>query len=148
LERAVNRLIMMVILFVAALGIANSILMNIMERTREFGVMMAIGTSRKEVMGMVVIETLLLSTVGVVIGNILAVSLTAYFHSNGFDLKWLTSANLVIDGAIVQTVSYPTIQWMNSLVVTSLILLLAVFASFIPSRHISKLSPVKALRSL
>lgn len=148
LEKAVNRLIMMVILFVAALGIANSILMNIMERTREFGVMMAIGTSRKEVVGMVVVETLLLCTVGVAIGNLLAMGLTTYFGHIGFDLKWLTSANIVLGGAIVQTVSYPSIVWMNSLVVTSLIFLLAVFASIIPARHISRLSPVKALRSL
>ena len=45
---------MCVILFVAAMGIVNSILMSILERTREFGVMMAIGTYRTEIVKMVV----------------------------------------------------------------------------------------------
>ncbi len=147
LDKAVNRLLMIIILCVAALGIGNSILMSIMERTREFGVMMAIGTRKKEIISMVTIETLMISLVGIVLGNALAVGIITYFGKVGFDLKWLTAQKLVIDGTIIQTVSYPTVQWSNSLSVTCVILLLTLIVAIMPARHISKLNPVQALRA-
>lgn len=147
LDRAVNRLLMILILCVAALGIANSILMSIMERTREFGVMLAIGTDRKEVIKMVVVETLLLTIVGVLLGNVFGWAVTGFFNTVGFDLRWLTAKDFVIQGAVVQTVSYPTIRFYNSLVVTSVILVLALLVSYFPARQAGTLTPMKALRS-
>ncbi len=147
LDRAVNRLLMFLILGVAALGIANSILMSIMERTREFGVMLAIGTARRDVVKMVVVETLLLTVVGVLVGNLLGILVTVFFNQVGFDLRWLTSKDFVVQGAIVQTVSYPVVRVMNSLVVSGVIMGLALVVSFFPARHAGSLTPMKALRS-
>lgn len=147
LNKSANSLLMIIILFIAAMGIANSILMSILERTREFGVMMAIGTTKKEVISMVITETFLLSAVGVAFGNILGVGLTLYFHTRGFDLKWLTSQKIVVQGTIIQTVSYPNVHWNNSLTITLMILGLSMLVSFFPVRHISNLNPVKALRA-
>lgn len=147
LDKAVNQLLLYIVLCVVALGIGNSILMSIMERTREFGVMMAIGTKKKEIISMVIVETFLLSLVGVIVGNIMGLSIVLYFGKIGFDLRWLTAQKLVIDGTIIQTVSYPTIKWMNSLSVTLVILVLTVIVAILPSRHIAKLNPVQALRA-
>jgi ABC-type lipoprotein release transport system permease subunit len=147
LNKSANRLLMIVILFIAAMGIANSILMSILERTREFGVMMAIGTTKREVIKMVIVETLFLSVVGVVLGNVFGIGLTLYFNQVGFDLAWLTSQKIVVEGTIIQTVSYPTVQLHNSLVITLSILVLSLLVSFIPVRHIAGLNTVKALRS-
>jgi len=148
LNKGANRLLMFIILFVAALGVANSILMSILERTREFGVMLAIGTSKGDVIRMVVVETLLLSSIGVMLGNVFGALLTLYFHQHGFDLAWLTSQKIVVEGTIIQTVSYPTVQWQNSVFVSLTILVLSFIVSVIPIRHVSNLSPVRALRSL
>jgi ABC-type antimicrobial peptide transport system permease subunit len=131
LNKSANRLLMGIILFISALGIANSILMSILERTREFGVMLAMGTSKKEVIKMVITETVLLSLVGVFLGNILGIAVTEYFHSNGFDLKWLTSQPIMVQGTIVQTV----------------IVFLSFVVSFLPVRHVANLNVVKALRA-
>jgi ABC-type antimicrobial peptide transport system permease subunit len=147
LDRAVNRVLMFVILFMAAMGVANSILMGIMERIREFGVMMAVGTTTRQVIRMVVVETLLLTVVGVVIGNVLGILITLYFGHRGFDLRLLTKRDLIIDGSILQTVNYPSVHWHNSLMVTVVILVLALVVSVFPARHISKLSAVQALRA-
>ncbi len=147
LDRAVNRLLMILILCVAALGIANSILMSIMERTREFGVMLAIGTARDEVIKMVVVETMLLTLVGVLVGNVFGWFVTGFFNQIGFDLRWLTSKDFVIQGAVVQTISYPTVRLYNSWVVTSVILCLALLVSYFPAKHAGNLTPMKALRS-
>jgi ABC-type lipoprotein release transport system permease subunit len=148
LNNSVNRLLMFIIIFVAALGIANSILMSILERTREFGVMMAIGTTKKEVVQLVITETILLSAVGVFLGNVLGVMVTQFFHYYGFDLAWLSSQKLVVQGTIIQTVSYPEIHWGNSFYISAIVLSLSVIVSFIPIKHVSKLNPVIALRSV
>lgn len=147
LNKGVNRLLMIIILCVAALGIANSILMSVMERTRECAVMMAIGTTKREVISMVVMETMLLSVVGVIFGNILGVLVTSYFTKYGFDLKWLSNQDLVVNGILMQTVSYPTVQLHNSVVVTAVILVLSLVVSVIPARHIARMTVVHALRS-
>ena len=148
LNKSANRLLMFIIIFVAALGIANSILMSILERTREFGVMLAIGTTKKEVVKMVIMETLLLSLVGVALGNLLGALVTQFFHYYGFDLAWLSSQKLVVQGTIIQTVSYPAIQWRNSLLISGIVFILSLIVSFIPIRHVSQLNPVKALRAI
>lgn len=148
LNQSANRLLMFIIIFVAALGIANSILMSILERTREFGVMLAIGTTKKEVVKMVVMETLLLSLVGVALGNLLGFLVTEFFHHYGFDLAWLSSQKLVVQGTIIQTISYPEIRWNNSLLVSVIVLVLSLIVSFIPIKHVSRLNPVNALRAI
>jgi len=132
----------------AALGSANSSLMSILARSREFGVMMAVGTRKGEGVRMVIVETLLLSAIGVLIGNLFGIALTLYFNHRGFDLRWLTSQRIVVQGTIIQTVCYPVVHWINSFIVTAAILVLSVIVSIIPVRHISRLDTVKALRAL
>ena len=139
-------ILMLIILSVASLGIANSILMSILERTREIGVMIAVGATRYEIVGMVVGETLILSVVGLLLGNSLGVTVTAIFGKTGFDLAWLTSQKLVIDGTIIQTISYPAIHWSNSFAITMVVIALSLCAALVPARHIARLQAVKALR--
>ena len=148
LNESTNRLLMFIIIFVAALGIANSILMSILERTREFGVMLAIGTAKKTVVKMVVMETFLISLVGVVFGNLLGFLVTEFFHRYGFDLAWLSSQKLVVQGTIIQTISYPEIRLNNSLLVSLIVVIVSLVVSFIPIKHVSRLNPVTALRAV
>jgi len=148
LNKSANRLLMMIIIFVASLGIANSILMSILERTREFGVMLAIGTTKEEVVRMVLLETFLLSSVGVSLGNILGCLVTWFFHYKGFDLSWLTSQSIVVQGTIIETVSYPDIRLGNSLFISVVVFFLSWVVSLIPIRHVTRLNPITALRAL
>lgn len=147
LNKSANRVLMFVILFIAALGIANSILMSILERTRELGVMMAIGTTRKEIIRMVVMETMLLGGVGVCLGNALGIGLTLYFNKEGFDLRWLTSHAIVVQGTVIQTVSHPEVVWMNSVVTSGVVILLSLIVSIVPARYVSRLNAVQALKT-
>jgi putative ABC transport system permease protein len=146
LNKSANSVLMFVILGVAAFGVANAILMGLMERTREFGVMVAIGTHKHEVRKMVVAETILLSSVGAILGNIMGYGMTLFFGRYGFDLQWLTKGSVVVGGAIVQTITYPRMVWGHSFKVTIAILLFSFCIALLPVRHIGRLEPVKALR--
>jgi len=148
LNRGVNRILMFVILGISALGIVNAILMSILERKREFGVMMAVGTAKLELMGMVAMETLLMGVVGCTVGNLLGISLTLYFKRVGFDLSWLTDEKLSVNGAFIQMVSYPEVHWGNSFGISVAVLVLSFVVALIPVRQIAAIKPVQALRSL
>ncbi len=136
-----------IILFVASLGIANSILMSILERTREFGVMMAIGTRKRDVIRMVLAETILLTCVGAILGNLFGIALTLYFNNHGFDLAWFTSHKVMVEGTMIQTICYPKVNLSNGISIAMIIFILSMVVSAIPVFHIHKLRTVEALRS-
>jgi len=146
LDRAANRVYMAILLFLVAIGIVNSILMSVLERKREFGVMLAVGTTKSEVMHLVATETFLMAVVGVALGNTMALLFTLYFQHYGFDLHWLTDRNIVVNGAVLQTVSYPSMQWAHCFLVSGVILAASVLISLLPARQIARLHPVSALR--
>lgn len=147
LDRALNRLLLFIILFVAALGAVNSILMGLMERVREFGVMMAVGTSRIAISSMAAVETILLAGTGILFGNVLGVGLTLLFYRTGFDLKWLTSHDFFVDGTIVETISHPWPRLGNSLVISGAILAISSLFSLFPARYLARLRPIQALKA-
>ncbi len=79
-----------IILFALLFGITNTMLMSVMERVREFGVLMAVGMKRSRVFFMIIMETISLSFIGGIIGLILALILIQYFGSVGINLSAFT----------------------------------------------------------
>jgi ABC-type lipoprotein release transport system permease subunit len=79
-------IMVVVILFVAVLGVVNTMLMSVFERTREIGVLKAIGMSSFRLVRLILAETLLLTTVAGAIGTGLGALLDLYFVSVGIDL--------------------------------------------------------------
>ena len=78
------------ILFLAvALGILNTMLMANFERTKEFGLMMALGTRPLRMVGLVLTESALLALVGTAAGAAIGAALVGYWSLRGFDLSAL-----------------------------------------------------------
>ncbi len=121
--------------------------MSIMERRREFGVMIAVGTTRAEMVAMIAAETCFLSLVGTILGNIFGLLITLYFGKYGFDLRWLSDQQLVVNGSIIQMISYPSINWRNNALISCAILSITMAVALIPMRNISRLSALEALTS-
>jgi len=91
-------IILAIVLFVIAMGIMNTLLMSVLERTREFGVMMALGTEPGQILRIVIYESLALSAIGIIVGTIFGVIVTAYYHNVGIDLTNLMDASEAIPG--------------------------------------------------
>lgn len=64
-------------LIVGAFGVANTVLMSVFERVREIGILLAIGWKRRRVMSMILLESLVLSLAGGVLGTVVGVTATA-----------------------------------------------------------------------
>ncbi len=80
----------LLIYLVAAVGILNTQRMSALERKREFGVLMAIGMRPRKMFRMIVTESLVLGTVGGILGTILGVAVTWYHSVAGLDLGIFT----------------------------------------------------------
>ncbi|HOX77461.1 MAG TPA: FtsX-like permease family protein [Bacteroidales bacterium] len=84
----VSGLFMLGILYlVVGFGILGTILMTTMERKREFGIMTAVGMRRYKLSIIIVIETLIISFIGILSGVILSLPVIYYFHLNPLPLK-------------------------------------------------------------
>ncbi len=133
-----------VILFALLFGITNTMLMSVLERVREFGVLMAIGMKRKKVFSMIILETITLAIVGGIVGMILAIITITYFGFAGINLSAF-AAGLSEWG--LGTILYPVLPVSFYLSITVMILLTAVFSAMYPAIKAIKLKPAKAIRT-
>jgi putative ABC transport system permease protein len=133
-----------VILFALLFGITNTMLMSVMERVREFGVLMAIGMKRRRVFSMIILETITLSLVGGVVGMILASVTIAYFGVAGINLSAF-AAGLSEWG--LGAILYPTLPIYFYASITVMILFTAIFSAVYPAIKAIRLKPAAAIRT-
>ena len=117
-----------VAVIVAALGIVNTLTMGVVERIREIGLLRAIGMSRRQVMRMVVVESVILGIVGVVLGSLAGVAAGALL--------------LQLGGGLGAPGGLP---WQPIAIAAALGLVLPAAAALYPARLASRISIVRSL---
>jgi ABC-type lipoprotein release transport system permease subunit len=142
----VSRFIIVLILYAATgLGILNTFFMAVMERTREFGILMAVGLSPWRVRAMVLLETLVMGIISLVFGVGLGLGMSLYMARTGIDLSgWITPITYA-GGTILprlHTVIEPSNLWMPA----ALLLAVCLFAGFLPANRAARLNPAQAIR--
>jgi len=93
------------LLVVIVFGILNTVLMSVLERFHEFGVMMALGTRRRTIAAMVFFEAICLSVVGLAIGNVLGYLLNRWWAAHPISLLSLGKGY----GSVGETLGYPLV---------------------------------------
>ncbi len=135
-----------ILFMVVAFGILNTIQMSVFERTREFGVMLSIGTTPGQVVAMVLVESFFIALLGIALGCAAGWGLSYYFQVNPIDYSDYAK-EMAVWG--VTTVTYPADATALNLSMTALITLaLAMMFSVFPARRASRLEPVQAIRQL
>jgi ABC-type antimicrobial peptide transport system permease subunit len=136
---------LVIILLALVFGIINTMLMTILERFRELGMLMAIGMNKLRVFLMIVMETLFLSFVGVPLGLLLGWGTVSYFGKYGLDLSAF-SESLQMYG--MSDMTYfdlnPAVYWQVPMMVG----FTALLASIYPALKAIRLKPVEAIRKL
>ena len=137
-------IIMIIILFALAFGIVNTMLMSVLERTREVGMMAALGTSRTRLFFLVLQETILLTIAGTPLGLSAAYVVTNYYHQHGLDLSNMGKEMMASFG--FGSIVYPSFPWERLGGIMLLVIGTALIACLIPAIKALKLQPVEALR--
>ncbi|HDY76043.1 MAG TPA: ABC transporter permease, partial [Candidatus Marinimicrobia bacterium] len=82
-------LFLLIILVALAFAIINTMLMAVMERTREIGILMALGLSKRKIFSLIVLETVFLSITGALVGILISISIVYHYSIYGFDLSFV-----------------------------------------------------------
>lgn len=137
-------LLMIIVVFIIGLGIVNTMMMSIFERTREIGTMMALGTSENKIFGIITLEIVLIGVVGTFIGCVIGIPFTQYFAERGVSLS-ADGGSFSMGGMSFESMIYPVLS-LGSLIIPSIaIAITTVVASVFPILRISKLKPVEAI---
>jgi putative ABC transport system permease protein len=119
-------------LIVGAVGVANTMFTSVLEKTKEIGIMKAIGARNKDILLIFVFNAILIGLIGGILGVVLGIGLSAA-------LPLLTGTSMISRAGSLVT--------MNSVIISlSVSTLVGLFAGIIPAYQGSKLKPVDALR--
>jgi putative ABC transport system permease protein len=133
-----------IILFALLFGITNTMLMSVMDRIHELGMLIAIGMKKIKVFTMILFETIFLSLTGGILGIAIGALSITYFKMNGFDLSAF-SASLESFGS--SAMLYPFLPTIMYLMLTIMIIVAANFAAMLPAWKATHLQPAKAIRT-
>jgi len=138
--------IMAVVFFgLGALVVVNTLYLSVMERTREIGLILALGASRLRVMGMVLAEAGLITLAGAFYGVLLGVALILIVQAFGGIPLWGQMAEYMREVG-VSPVLRMSITAPQVLVAAGAMAVVAMLAAWLPARRASKLEPMEAMR--
>ncbi len=135
------------LLLLIAAGVFNTLLVSVLERTREFGIMMAVGTRRSDVFRLVLLESLVLSLLGLAAGAILTAGPYAYLHHVGFDASvFLGSDSFDVTGVAVDPILRANIVPKKLAVIAATVVGATLLAGLYPAYRAARVEPADAIR--
>jgi putative ABC transport system permease protein len=133
------------LVLVVAFSILNTFLMAIFERTKEFGVLMAIGTTPGRLTKVLLIESMTMAAIGIAGGIIIGCLLTLYFQLHGIDISGASEllSQFGITGRI-----FPKLSWISATSGPTAVLIITFLAALYPALKVRKMKPVAAMRAV
>jgi ABC-type lipoprotein release transport system permease subunit len=143
MKRVSGWVFIIIVVVIAAIGVLNTVFMSVMERTREFGVMRALGTSPGRVMGQVFMEGVVLGALGVLAGLLISWPLVYYLETTGIVYPEPVEAA----GVTITAIKGKLYFW--SAVEGSLfVFCTAVVAAFLPAIRAARLKVLEAIHNV
>jgi ABC-type lipoprotein release transport system permease subunit len=137
----------LLILLLIGAGIFNTLFMSVMERLREFGILMAIGFSPGRLFRLVMWESLWLGIVGIVVGVVVTAWPYWALATKGIDLSGLAGdANFEIAGGVMEPVLRVAIYPENALYIAAVILGATLLAGLYPAWRAGRVVPVESIK--
>ena len=134
-----------ILIVVVAFSIMNTFLMAIFERTREFGVMMAMGTRPGRLMRILVMESLGMTVIGVLAGIAAGSLITWYFQVNGFVISGMEE--IMRQFGLPERI-YPQLSLLSIGVGAGIVLVLTCLTALYSALKVRRLKPVQALTAV
>jgi lipoprotein-releasing system permease protein len=138
LEKVTMFVILTMIVLVGALNIVSTLVMVVMEKTRDIAILRAMGASSRSVMRIFMLQGLFVGIVGTVIGLCLGLGICQLLATYKF-------ISLPADVYYISTLPV-RVEWMDVFYVASAAVLISFLATVYPARYAARLNPVEALR--
>lgn len=146
LDYASQNVMLVIIMLIITIGIVNTLLMSVMERIHEFGILLATGMAPFKLWKLVICEAAILGSAAALFGSLLGSLSTWYLVEVGIDLRDFISENMEFGGVVFDPIIRAT--WTPVWMVESAlyIILLSMIAALYPAFKAARLSPVDAMR--
>jgi len=135
-----------VLLLIVALAIVNTVLMAVLGRTREFGIVRALGLRRRDVAGLVLLEGTLLTLLAGVVGLVIGIGGTWLFFRNGLDWSALVDTEMTAAGAVIDPVTIPRFRMAHITDSVILVVLIGITASLYPAWRATRIAVAEAMK--
>jgi len=133
-----------ILVILVAFSVLNTVLMSVLERTREFGIVMSLGLTPGRLGRLVMLETSLMGIIGFVFGILIGAGLIVYVGINGFSYPGMDE---MADRFNMPERIYPTVQMLPLLLGPTIVFVGTVLASLYPAARLNWLEPVQAMRA-
>jgi ABC-type lipoprotein release transport system permease subunit len=134
-----------VLIILVAFSVLNTQLMSVLERTREFGVIMALGIKPRRLALLVLLETFLMALIGLVIGVLLGAVVAGYFGFAGFAYPGMDELAAKFN---MPSVIYPSVGPVSLMLGPTVVFIFCLFAAIYPAVKLYGLKPVEAMRAV
>ena len=139
-------IILVIVFSVAAFGILNTMLMSVFERTRELGVLKAIGLRPRRMVALIVLESLMLAALSCAIGLVIGGSLDAWLVLEGINMG-ADMEDMSFQGAMLDPQIYGMVRAGPVITAVCAVFIVAVLASLWPAMRAARLDPVASIRA-
>jgi ABC-type lipoprotein release transport system permease subunit len=140
-------MIYLIVLAIVAVVVANTLLMSVFERTREMGILAALGMKGRQIMAMFVLESATLGAMGVILGVLLGSLGVYYLATEGIYVGDMAADAVSADIAYGETM-YARFQWADTAVLSAICWIIMLLVSLYPAWFATRKEPIDALRAL
>lgn len=148
IDRSANYISQFLIGILIAAGILNTVLMSVLERTREFGVMMAVGMSPSKLFKLIIVESFWLALIGIVIGIIITTPWYAFMYNVGIDFSGAIGEDYSAGGILVDPVMKLRLYRESITVILTMVFGLTILSGLYPAWRAGRVPPVESLRTM
>ena len=148
LDKAGNRIIQILIGLLIAAGILNTLLMSVMERTREFGVMMAVGMSPFTLFRLVIMESIWFGILGLLLGVIITAPWYAFMYHHGIDFTGMIGNDYSASGVLIDPLVKIRLFKESSAAIMIGVFTLTILSGIYPAWRAGRVPPVESLKAI
>ena len=147
-DKAGNYISQFLVGLLIAVGILNTMLMSVLERTREFGVMMAVGMSPGVLFRLVMVESFWLAIVGLLFGIIITAPWYYFLYHTGIDFSGAFGSDFSYGGVIVDPVFKARLFKESVVAILTGLFTLTLLAGLYPAWRAGRIPPVESLKTI
>ncbi len=146
ISKTITFLVGFIVIALASMGMLNTMLMAVHERTHEFGILLAIGMQRRWLLLMVLLESFFLGLVSAVTGSLLGIGVIGLFGERGIDFSGMLPDGYDWGGILFEPYMKLHLEPLDLLYACLLMLAVTLLASLLPAWRTVRLRPAEVMR--
>ena len=146
ISKTITFFVGLIVISLASMGMLNTMLMSVHERTHEFGILLAIGMKRRWLLLMVLLESLFLGLVSALAGALLGIGVILLFGERGIDFSDMLPDGYDWGGIVFEPYMKLHLEPLDLLLACLLMLIVTLLASLLPAWRTVRLRPAEVMR--